>query len=88
MRAIETLIFLILCASTPLQAAEITGRVIDADTQMPVADARVRVLNADLAAKTDHRGHFLIRDLECRHPYASPSSHIAYLPGQRTVQRE
>ncbi len=84
MRTIRTLIILILCASTPLQAAEIAGRVVDADTQMPVADARVRVLNTDLATMTDDRGQFLIRDLSAG-VYTLAITHIAYRSAQRTV---
>ena len=84
MLIIRLLIFLILCASTPLQAAEIAGRVTDAETRTPVANASVRVLNAGLATKTDDRGHFAFSDLAAG-VYSLAISHIAYQTGRRTV---
>ena len=85
MLIIRLVIFLILCASTPLQAAEIAGRVIDAETRAPIANASVRVLNADLATKTDARGHFAFSDLTAG-AYTLAITHIAYQAGQRTVR--
>ena len=85
MLIIRLLIFLILCANTPLQAAEIVGRVTDAETRMPIANASVRVLNDDLATKTDARGHFAFSDLTAG-AYTLAITHIAYQAGQRTVR--
>ena len=84
MRTMRTLIILILYASTPLQAAEIAGRVTDAATRMPVADASVRILNAGLATKTDDRGHFAFSGLKIG-AYTLAVTHIAYHTGQHTV---
>ncbi len=83
MQTIRAVIFLILCASTPLQAAEIAGRVTDAETRMPIANASVRILNDDLATKTDDRGHFAFSDLTPG-DYSLAITHIAYQAGQRT----
>ena len=84
MLIIRLLIFLILCASTPLQAAEIAGRVTDAETRTPVANASVRVLNAGLATKTDDRGHFAFSNLTAG-DYTLEITHIAYQAGQRII---
>ncbi len=85
MLIIRLVIFLILFANTPLQAAEIAGRVTDTETRMPIANARVRVLNDDLATMTDDRGHFAFYDLKAG-TYTLAITHIAYLSGQRTVR--
>lgn len=84
MRTIRFVILSSLLATAPLQAAEIDGRVTDSETRMPVANALVRVIDADLATKTDHRGHFALSDLKAG-TYTLAVSHIAYLPAQRTV---
>lgn len=84
MRYIPFLILWSLLATAPLEAAEIAGRVTDAETRVPIANARVRVLNADLATRTDLRGEFLFTDLNAG-TYTIAISHVAYLPAQRTV---
>ena len=84
MRTLRLSILSCLLANAPLEAAEIAGRVTDAETQAPVANAQVRVLNADLATKTDHRGYFGLSGLNAG-TYTLAISHIAYLPAQRTV---
>ncbi len=84
MRCIYLLILSSLLATVPLQAAEITGRVTDAETRLAVANARVHVLSADLSTMTDHRGEFLLSNLNAG-TYTLAISHIAYLPAQRTV---
>ena len=84
MRTTRFVILSSLLATAPLRAAEIDGRVNDSETRMPVANALVRVIDADLATKTDHRGHFALSDLNAG-TYTLTVSHIAYLTAQRTV---
>ncbi|MDE3001110.1 MAG: TonB-dependent receptor [Gemmatimonadota bacterium] len=84
MRTIHFLILWSLLATAPLEAAEIAGRVTDSETLVPVANAQVRVLNADLATRTDRNGEFLFTDLNAG-TYTIAISHIAYLPAQRTI---
>ena len=84
MRYVHFLVLSSFLATAPIEAAEVAGRVTDAETQAPVANARVRVLNADLATKTDHRGYFGLSGLNAG-TYTLAISHIAYLPAQRTV---
>ena len=85
MKTMRFLIFLILCANTPLWAAQIVGRVTDAETRMPIASVRVRVLNTDFATQTDESGRFVFFDL-MPGTYTLSVTHVAYGVGQRTVR--
>ena len=58
MKTMRFLVFLIFCANTPLWGAEIVGRVTDAETRMPIASVRVRILNTDFVTQTDGDGRF------------------------------
>ncbi len=78
-------IIFFLCLNTPLWAAQIVGRVVDAETLMPLANASVRVLNAEFATQTDEEGRFSFFDLPPG-SYTLALSHVAYDPAERTVR--
>ena len=84
MKTMRFLIFFILCANTPLWAAGIIGRVTDAETRMPIASVRVRILNTDFVTQTDGSGRFVFFDL-MPGTYTLAVTHVAYDVGQRTV---
>ena len=85
MKTMRFLIFFILCANTPLWAAGIIGRVTDAETRMPIASVRVRILNTDFVTQTDGSGRFVFFDL-MPGTYTLAVTHVAYDVGQRTVR--
>lgn len=74
----------IFCLNTPLWAAQIAGRIVDATTHEPIASASVRVLDADFATQTDEGGHFSFLDLPAG-PYTLAVSHVAYDSTERAV---
>ena len=85
MKTMRFLVFLIFCANTPLWGAEITGRVIDVESRMPIASVRVSILNTDFVTQTDGDGHFAFADL-MPGSYTVVMTHVAYEVGRRTVQ--
>lgn len=85
MKTMRFLIFLIFCANTPLWGAEIVGRVIDAESEIPIANARVRILNTDFVTQTDEEGRFSFSDL-MPGAYTLVMTHVAYDEVRRTVQ--
>ena len=85
MKTMRFLIFLIFCANTPLWGAEIVGRVIDAESEIPIANARVRILNTDFVTQTDESGRFVFFDL-MPGSYALVMTHVAYDEVRRTVR--
>ncbi|MFP4548977.1 MAG: TonB-dependent receptor [Fidelibacterota bacterium] len=66
MRSLVKYIVLFLLITTTLfaQTARISGRVIDADTNQPLAFVNVIVLNTEIGAATDLDGNFIITGLE------------------------
>ena len=78
-------IIFFLCLHTPLWAAQLVGRVVDAETQKPVANASVRIHNAAVATQTDGDGRFAFLDLSLG-PYTLAISHVAYDSVERAVQ--
>jgi outer membrane receptor for ferrienterochelin and colicin len=66
LRLFVILLSLILLINNPLlaQSARITGRVVDAETNAPLAFVNVIVLNTEIGAATDLDGDFLITGLE------------------------
>ena len=85
MKMMRFFIFLILCANTPLWGAQIVGRVIDAESEIPIANARVRILNTDFVTQTDGDGRFVFFDL-MPGAYTLVMTHVAYDEVRRTVQ--
>ena len=84
MRTLRFLILSSLLATAPLEAAEIAGRITDTETRVPIANAGVRVIRADIATKTDDRGEFYFSNLDAG-TYTLAISHIAYHPVQRKI---
>ncbi len=59
------ILFLLLITTTIFaQTARISGRVIDADTNQPLAFVNVIVLNTEIGAATDLDGNFIITGME------------------------
>ncbi len=58
------LLFLLITTTLFAQTARISGRVIDADTNQPLAFVNVIVLNTEIGAATDLDGNFIITGLE------------------------
>ena len=85
MKTMRFLVFLIFCANAPLWGSEITGRVTDADTRMPIASVRVRILNTDFVTQTDGTGRFVFFDL-MPGTYTLVITHVAYNEVRRTVR--
>ena len=85
MKTMRFLIVLILCANTPIWGAEITGRVTDAESQIPIASVRVRILNTDFVTQTDGSGRFVFFDL-MPGSYTLAMTHVAYAMEKRTVR--
>lgn len=84
MKTMRFFIFLIFCANTPIWGAEITGRVTDAESQIPIASVRVRILNTDFVTQTDESGRFVFFDL-MPGSYTLAMTHVAYAMEKRTV---
>lgn len=78
-------IIFFLCLHTPLWAVQLVGRVVDAETQKPVANASVRIHKAAVATQTDGDGRFAFLDLSLG-PYTLAISHVAYDSVERAVQ--
>lgn len=51
-----------LLAKTPPKTRMVTGRVVDAATHEPLADAEVEIAGAGISVRTDERGFFVLAD--------------------------
>src|SRR5882762_5155000 len=75
-------VLLVPCARAA--AAPVTGRVLDAGTGEPIADARVRVLAPPVETATDRAGNFRFGDLGSG-SYELEASRVGYQPERRAV---
>ena len=75
-----------LLLTAALHAAQIRGKVVDAETGKPLADANITVQNTDIGAVTDRNGRFALETADGS--VTLVIRYVGYQPLDRTVRLE